>query len=349
MGYRDVQETVSRFFQIAAGIWLVLVAFAFLNTGEKAIGFVFPLLGQKVNPFAREQIGGGLSAFSSLAHYLYILVGAGFGVVAAISMRRRIFQLAVLGCLLVWPYFLVGRTRSSIVAVCLPGILTWVFFRFRGSNLQRAGILAAVFFMFNVWFLLIMEARGMDVSVMKLLFQSDITSMIITEARHLGLNMYQELCWLTTFMKTGLLSPNWGERFFAELVNPIPRALWPGKPTIGLDYAVVRGQMIVDSKGTVSGTVSTGLIGQGVQNFGIFGGPLASGLLMHIWANILATIDTYGKITMRIPLFCIGLVLTFNMGRDITLLVLYPFVFGWVAIVFWERKIAQQQADRAFG
>jgi len=34
------------------------------------------------------------------------------------------------------------------------------------------------------------------------------------------------------------------------------------------------------------------------------------------------------------------MILTFNMGRDITLLVLYPYVFGWLLIVFleWNKK-----------
>jgi hypothetical protein len=36
-------------------------------------------------------------------------------------------------------------------------------------------------------------------------------------------------------------------------------------------------------------------------------------------------------------LFLLGLGLTFNMGRDITLLVLFPFVFGYIGIRIAER------------
>jgi hypothetical protein len=36
-------------------------------------------------------------------------------------------------------------------------------------------------------------------------------------------------------------------------------------------------------------------------------------------------------------LYAIGLVLTFNMGRDITLLVIYPFVFGWL-LLWWNNR-----------
>ncbi len=39
-------------------------------------------------------------------------------------------------------------------------------------------------------------------------------------------------------------------------MNPIPRGLWPGKPLIGIDYAVARGQLMVEGVGataTISG------------------------------------------------------------------------------------------------
>ena len=53
--------------------------------------------------------------------------------------------------------------------------------------------------------------------------------------------MYEELCWINTFIKDGTFEPKWGQEYFAEIVNPIPRTLWPGKPMIGIDYAVARG------------------------------------------------------------------------------------------------------------
>ena len=36
-------------------------------------------------------------------------------------------------------------------------------------------------------------------------------------------------------------------------------------------------------------------------------------------------------------LFFIGLVLAFNLGRDITLITLYPFVFGSVLLTLWAQ------------
>lgn len=152
VNYPEIQLVTRQFFKICLVIWCVLVLFAFIKIGGKAVWYVLPILGQKVNPFARGQIGGGLSAFYSLAQYFYILVGAGFGVVVALTKDRRIFRLAIICCILVWPYFILDRTRSSMVAVCLPGILVWIFYRLQTSNKIRLVFLCMVLLIFNIWF-----------------------------------------------------------------------------------------------------------------------------------------------------------------------------------------------------
>jgi len=52
---------------------------------------------------------------------------------------------------------------------------------------------------------------------------------------------------------------------------------------------------------------------------------------------ILARQDLKGEKTGRMLLFFIGCVLTFNLGRDITLITLYPFVFGYVMLTIWAQ------------
>jgi hypothetical protein len=41
--------------------------------------------------------------------------------------------------------------------------------------------------------------------------------------------------------------------------------------------------------------------------------------------------------TGRMLLFFIGCVLNFNLGRDITLITLYPFVFGYIMLTIWAQ------------
>jgi hypothetical protein len=87
----------------------------------------------------------------------------------------------------------------------------------------------------------------------------------------------------------------------------------------------------------VGATISTGMIGQGVVNFGTFFGVLAAALIMAFWVAILARQDLKGEKMGRMLLFFIGLVLTFNLGRDITLITLYPFLFGYIMLTIWAQ------------
>ena len=152
--------------------------------------------------------------------------------------------------------------------------------------------------------------------------------------------MLEELAWINSFIDKGTYAVNYGQRYFAELVNPIPRVIWPNKPMIGIDYAIARGQLYGDAgdaQAGVGATISTGMIGQGVVNFGTFFGVLAAAFLMALWVVILARQDLLGEKMGRMMLFFIGCVLTFNLGRDITLITLYPFLFGYIMLTFWAK------------
>ena len=168
--------------------------------------------------------------------------------------------------------------------------------------------------------------------------------------------MYEELCWINAFIQDGSYQPNWGRRYLAEAVNPIPRTIWPNKPMIGIDYALARGQGGgAASAAGVHATISTGMIGQGVCNFGSVFGPVAAALLMSGWIAILARFDSTADYVGRLMLYTLGLVLTFNLGRDISLLVAYPLIFGYFIVRFAENRkrngprpaIVQNYASRA--
>ena len=88
----------------------------------------------------------------------------------------------------------------------------------------------------------------------------------------------------------------------------------------------------------VFATVATGLIGQGVVNFGPICGVVAAAILIALWTLCLARLWTQRQTFPRAALFVLGLGLTFNMGRDITLLVLWPFVFAYIGVRLVERN-----------
>jgi uncharacterized membrane protein len=222
------------------------------------------------------------------------------------------------------------------LATMLPGFLAWVLLRLRGVILTKCGILLVGFLIVNFWFSFVIANRNSGVMQA---FQSGEGMEKVEDAKHEGISMFSELGYMNDFFDKGTYEPNWGERYFAELVNPIPRALWKNKPLVGVDYAVARGFGVgdeSDSNAGIAASIATGMIGQGVVNFGRFLGPIAAAFLMSLWVAVLARQDLLGRDPARLLLYAVGMILTFNMGRDITLFVLYPYVLGWLLLMVRE-------------
>ncbi|MGH7952681.1 MAG: hypothetical protein ACREFE_12305 [Limisphaerales bacterium] len=334
------QKQLNRLFYGCALIWVVLAVIAVIQLQGQVLYFFFPFLGYKASPWNHGRIGVGFDFLSIIAIYIQLLVAGIFGVVMALSTNRWIRSLALFCCLLSWPYFIFDRTRNTILAIVIPAILSWVFLRLRGGAWKKIVALIGFFILVNGWMAFIIQNRS-NMTIVAALKEKGFNMDADEKVHHQGLNMYEELCWINTFMEQGTYDPNWGSEYFAELVNPIPRALWHGKPLIGIDYAIARGQGIRDTSGAsengqagVYATISTGMIGQGVVNFGRILGPAAAALLMSFWVALLARLDLNIQELGRLPLYSLGLILTFNLGRDITLITLYPFVFG-VLVVWW--------------
>ena len=72
------------------------------------------------------------------------------------------------------------------------------------------------------------------------------------------------------------------------------------------------------------------------MNFGQILGPVAAGILMAFWTGLLIRWWEQRKSLLRLALFMLGAGLTFNLGRDITLLVLWPVIFAYFFVRFIE-------------
>ena len=325
------------------GVWCLLMFIALVRTNFDVLGMFAPFVSGKANPWGRGRVGTGFDALISFANYLQIMLAASFGIVAAVAKNPRTRWIAIIVTAVSLPWFLLDRTRNTMLAVALPGLIAWVFVRFRGGMLLKVGVLAGAFLVTEGWMKFVIQTRsGANIATafQQLGIGGVVNQVEQTGSKHEGLNMLEELAWVNSFIDKGTYIVNNGGRYFAELVNPIPRALWPGKPMIGIDYAIARGQLYAgagDAQGGVGATISTGMIGQGVVNFGGFFGVLAAALLMAYWVVILARQDLMGEKMGRMLLFFIGCVLTFNLGRDITLITLYPFLFGYFMLSFWSK------------
>jgi hypothetical protein len=346
----NMQRNIDQLANALLVCWITLMTIALARKGWDFGGMFFPYLeGYKVQPWARGRVGGGISAILSLAGYVQILLTAGFGVVAAVSTNPKTRMMAITVCFLAFPYYIFDRTRNPMIATMGPGLLAWVFIGLRARMIVKVGILLAAFLLANFWFMVVVQSnmnRGVTVGNALESLKSEKSEGVggIDEEKegpkHEGLSMYSELALMNDLFDAGTYKPTWGKRYFAEVVNVIPRGLWKNKPLVGVDYALARGFGNKEGEGSASGagitaSIATGMIGQGVANFGRFLGPVCAALLMAIWVSILARLDLRGD-SARLILCVVGMILTFNMGRDITLFVLYPFVFGYMLLLGWE-------------
>jgi len=320
-----------------AAVWLALFVLALWRTQGNLPGLLAPYLGYEASPWGRGQVAE--SWFDSLATIfasLAILCAAFLGICGALLKNSSARALVILLILLSWPGYLFDRTRHVILVIVLPGLLAYTFVRLRGRGTLQVAVLLAAFLGINLWFKFIIANRTERTIASAFSTSGPNGASELGETKHLGLNMFEELCWINHLTTTGTYKPVWGELYLANLVNPIPRALWPHKPTMGLDYAIARGQRGDESSG-VTATVATGMIGSGVVNFGGFFGPIAAAFLMSLWCAFLARLDLTANDPGRLLIYVVGCVSIFNFGRDITFLVAYPTLFGFGLLWLYRR------------
>jgi hypothetical protein len=338
------QVALSRFFYLLLVGWAALFVVGLYRAEWDVMAILWPPTStEKVSMFSTPGLGAGADFLVSTANYIYILICALLGVVFVLAkgpVRLSAFALMVVS----WPYFWFDRVRNVMLAILLPGVFCY-WIATRKGLWQKLAVSAILFGFINIWFLQVMRYRSAaDPKIEDLLdFSSDTESQ-----QHLGLDMLSELCWMNFLRKAGIYSPPLGARYFAEVAQVVPRTIWPGKPMVGIDYANARGfgarneSDETANRAGVYATAATGVIGQGVANFGEVFGVIAAAFLMALWTKVLSHLWRRRFELLRFLLFAVGCGLTFNMGRDITLLVLWPFAFGYIFVLLIERS----QLDR---
>jgi oligosaccharide repeat unit polymerase len=329
---------------IAAGaIWLLLFVIGIARLGGDVIGAVFPIDSRAgVTMWGRGAVETSASGFLiASAGYLFNAVTAFLGVLVFFqrSPPWRLLACTMFGISL--PYFFLEGARSHFLAALLPFIITYVFYG-RHRLVVKLAVLAAAFVCLDQGFKFVTAFRG--TGFRELLAAENPYELVDEDMRQTGLNMIQELCFANAYLDLGAGSPAYGGRYLNELVNFVPRAVWPSKPLIGIDYAKWRGFESPENELGVFATVSTGMIGGGVLNFGQIFGPVAASILMALWTGLLIRWWEQRKSLLRLVLFMLGAGLTFNLGRDISLLVLWPVIFAYFFV-----RLTEIWAMRRFG
>jgi hypothetical protein len=328
-----------RVFVFVVGLWLVLLAYGTFRMQGDLFGALFPLGGRSgVNMWSREGgAGAGNDGFIvSVAGYLYVLCLASFGILYSMMSKSFYTKLAIILIMISWPFVVLQGSRNLVLAVALPTLAAYLLFSSDGL-LKKGLVFIGALFALELVLRIIIYYRNVG-------FENIDLSQVGDE-KHFGLNMASELVYCIKYITDGTVELSFGQGYLAELANVVPRVIWADKPLVGIDYAVARGFGGADVDIGVFATISTGVIGGGVLNFGSVFGPIVVGLLMSSWVGLLSRFRLQGT-PLRLTLFLVGLGLTFNLGRDVTLLVLWPLVLGYIGVRLVEWRTSPVQSGR---
>ncbi len=358
--------TAGAVFFMLLGIWIPLITIGIYRCNWDAFAALLPLGGRTegtMTMWGRGALGGKYDSLVSAGGYLHLIVCSLLGVTLILQKKAGMALLNASFYLISIPAFLLTGNRSVFLAMISPLLLTYLI---AGRQQLAVRVMLTAIFGICLHFtlLLVMEnrARGYaflfdeqarEIKAQEDQLQQDNRGLAVDEesktGKQIGLNMIQELCFINEFADSKTFDPSYGMRYLTEITNVVPRALWPNKPMLGIDYAIWRGFGTNDASGIgVAATIATGMIGGGLLNFGPWLGAIAPALLMAVWASLLTRWWMQRVSILRLSLFAAGLGLTFNLGRDITLLVLWPIVFGFIFVKiaeFFLKKNGPRQGE----
>ena len=353
----DIFETEKAQRQITMALWFAAIGWVVIflisqyRNGWPLKASLFPYLtGRHVPLWGRDRLGGATGFLIATGAFIHQFFSAMLGVVFILSRRPRTRIVAGIMVALAWPFWLVGYARSVILALVVPAACGFFLFS-RHRLAYRVATVLVLFLALNLWLKLVIATRtsGGVAETFVEIVEGRQSSDFIKTRKHRGLDMFKELCYMNHYIEKGTYDVNWGRGYFAELVNFIPRAWWHGKPTVGIEFSIARGSRTRGKgKDLVTSLITPGMVGQGVENFGYVLGPVAAAFLMSLWTGILAMFWTQRHSVVRACLFLVGLGLTFNSGRVITLQVFFPIVFGYLMIRIYE-QIEQRHAAVTVG
>lgn len=281
----------------------------------------------------RGRFGGAYDAFTELQMFLRaaIPLAAAIVVQPRQATERRVFATAFLVYMLAAAFN--GGTRSKVVEVFLP-VAAGIYWRLP-AKLKRQAI---------VFGLPLIAVAGLYWSAASVLGRNSgkLDWENASEANYVGFEMFRELQFIQN-MVPEKADYKYGHTYLVQIVNPIPRAIWPNKPIgdAGLELAVAQGH--VASSGEAYMTLSPGLIGEMYWNFSLPGIVLLSSLLGYLarsWDRVrsLAT-----QSILAFTVFAAGLGIVFLSGRSISMPVLYGMVALFAILIFFAKPVSPRR------
>ena len=321
------------FVQILLVTWLILFSIGMYRADFRFMDALFPIGARwsGAQMWARGRFGGSTDFLVSVGNYSYLMCCAAFGLVAVGTRKSGTRLLMILLMCMTWPMFALSGSRSLFLTVAVPTILAILILK-KWSRAKQVMFLGACFVVINTMMLISIQYRSQGVTKF---FQEESMTKAIEKTKHAGLNMPEELVYINRYHKEGLLKPEMGYEYFAQAVNFVPRAIWPNKPFPGREFAALRVGYL---NGFVAATISNGVVGQGVQNFGPIAGPIAPAIILAIMIAWICKLPLKGDPFLRACLVIFFMGLIPNLGRDLTLMTLWPAIFATVGVMAIEKN-----------
>ncbi|MBW4506920.1 MAG: oligosaccharide repeat unit polymerase [Scytonematopsis contorta HA4267-MV1] len=313
-------------------LWLLLFIYGVSLLNWNFIQALLPVTARDgLSLWARP---GGASAgptgfIVSTGSYIYLLTCSLFGVLLNLQKTNRGRLLNIALILISWPNFILGGSRSAFLAVSMPAFFTYILVSKQRMWIKLI-VTAVLFSILNYAFTVVITYRNVGF----LEYFNNLSQGVVEKpnTEHEGLNMAEELMFINGFYEQRVLELQYGRDYLVEFLNFVPRAIWPEKPILGLEYNILRGFGSSNSDIGVFATITAGFIGRGVINFGPWFGPIAPAILLSFWCAFISRLWCQRYSVMRLCLFLICLGVTPNLGRDVTMLVLWPAIFGYILV-----------------
>jgi oligosaccharide repeat unit polymerase len=283
----------------------------------------------------RGRYGGFREAMLQLEQ---LVIGvAPFAVILLLDRHSSGSQRGVCIIVAVWPLLRAfgSGTRSAFLMAILP-VLAILYFRSSPRTQRRTMIVGLC-------------ATPLLYGLMAAIVASRNSGGFSWEARnkatYVGNEMFQELLYTTSKVPESV-PYQMGESYLVQLCAPIPRFLWPGKPSLdtGILMAELHGE--VDRRsGQAYLTRSPGILGEMYLNFGLPGLILLNmfgGWLVRGWDRIP---QRYARSLPTMVFYLVGLAALYFLGRSFSMQTLYPIGF-FVAAVYLLSWIYRAEISR---
>jgi oligosaccharide repeat unit polymerase len=307
---------------IARGDVLLIVQDAFFSRGRWS------------SVFQRGRFGGAKDAFLELQLFLR----AALPLAAAIMVQKKqgTGRKCVVGLFLLFMSVraINDGTRSKLIEVVLPmgAALYWRL----SPVLKRRALLIG---------LPALMALGFFWSAASVIGRNEgrLDWEGAMEADYVGFEMFRELLYLQRVIPVRA-SYQLGNTYLVQLVNPIPRFLWPSKPSGDA------GLMMAELQETVAHgadlTVSPGLVGEMYWNGGIPGVLIVSFILGYLAKSWDRARPLAQQSILAFTVFAAGLAIIFVSGRSITMSTVYGMLGLLVVLILFSTDSPRPQQLR---